>query len=297
MSNTINGINLAQIAQESLDVLQPIPFMLDSVSKNFSSETLGAGQTSITTRYVVAPTAQDITSGYAPTAISTVSRTMSFTNFWGFVVGLTDSEVMNAAVNIQNLFTQPAAITTVNKAENLVMSLITNSNYSAKVTKTSAQFDSDVVADLADTLSTANVIGPRTLVLSPTYYASLLKDTSVKSALAFGEGAPLPTGVVGRLHGMNIIVNTNIPNNSENLVGFALAPQAICVAARGITTPQNFPGLIENTVDARTGLPMQWRYWYNPDAASQDGSHNFSVATNFAYQVGVPANLVRIVSA
>ena len=60
---------------------------------------------------------------------------------------------------------------------------------------------------------------------------------------------------------------------------------------------QNFPGLIENTVDARTGLPMQWRYWYNPDAASQDGSHNFSVATNFAYQVGVPANLVRIVSA
>ena len=36
MSNTINGINLAQIAQESLDVLQPIPFMLDSVSKNFS---------------------------------------------------------------------------------------------------------------------------------------------------------------------------------------------------------------------------------------------------------------------
>ena len=50
-------------------------------------------------------------------------------------------------------------------------------------------------------------------------------------------------------------------------------------------------------MDARTGLPMQWRYWYNPDAASQDGSHNFSVATNFAYQVGVPANLVRIVSA
>lgn len=297
MSNTLNGVNLAQIAQKSLDVLQSVPILIDRFATDFSPETLGAGQTSITTRYVVAPSAQDIESGYSPTAVSTVSRTMTFSNFWGYVVGLTDSEVMASAINLQRLFVEPAAISTVNKAENLIMSCITNSNFSAKVTKTSAQFDSDVVADIADTLSTANVIGRRTLVLNPTYYASLLKDGSVKSALAFGEGAPLPTGMVGRLHGMDIVVSTNIPSNSENLVGFALAPQAIAVAARGIVTPQNFPGLVENTVDAKTGLPCQWRYWYNPDAASQPGSHNFSVACNFAYSVGNPANLVRIVSA
>ena len=177
------------------------------------------------------------------------------------------------------------------------MSCITNTNFTAKVTKTVAQFDSDVVADMAQTLSDANVIGPRALVISPALLANLLKDTSVKSAMNFGQGAPIVNGVIGQIHGMDVILSTNIPANSENLVGFACAPQAICVAARGVAVPQNFPGQIESTVDAASGLPLQWRYWYNPDAASQPGSHNFSVACVAGYQIGVPANLVRIVTA
>jgi hypothetical protein len=296
MSNTIAGVNLAAIAAESLQVLQSKPLLLSRISKNFSSDITPNGA-SITTRVPVAPSVQDISSGYSPTAISMTAYTVTCNQLYGYVVGLTDAEVTNSVVDIQRLFVQPSVVTTVNKVENALMATITNSAFSQKVTKTTAQFDSDVIADMVETLRTANVLGSLTLCISPALFANLMKDSSVKSAMAFGQGAPLPTGVVGQIHGADVIVNTNIPNNSENLVGFMCAPESLLIAARAVVVPQNFPGQILNDVEPQSGLPLQFRYWYNPDAASQPGSHNFSVATNYGVLPGVPANLVRIVTA
>ena len=296
--STLNGVNLAQIAQKSLSVLQARPSLLSRFSTSFSPEVSAGGQSTITTRYVVAPVVQDIASGYAPTAVSTISRTMTLNNFWGYVVGLTDTEVTESQIDIQRLFTGPSAISTVNKIEALVFALITNATYSQKATVTIANFDADVVADLAQTLNTANApSGNRTLVLLPTAVASLMKDSSVKSALNYGQGAPIVDGFVGRLHGFDVVMNSTIPTNSENLFGFACAPEALCVAARGVTTPMNFPGQVENVVEPMSGLPLQYRYWYNPDAASQPGSHNFSCSCVSGQIAGVPANLVRLVTA
>jgi hypothetical protein len=297
MSNTLNGVNLAQIAARSLKVLQARPTLLNRFAANFSPEVMGRGQSSITTRYVVAPTAQDISSGYAPTDVSTVSRTMTLNNFWGYVMGLTDTEVTQSQIDLQNLFIGPSVISTVNKLENLVMSVITNANYSTKRTAALANVDSDTIADMAADLNIANAGDNRVLVILPTVLQSLMKDSSIKSALAFGEGSPLPAGVIGRLHGMDVIVNNNIPSNSENLVGFACSPEAIAVAARGVTQPPYFPGQVEDTVDPVSGLPLQFRYWYDPNAANKPGSHNFSVASVLGYAVGVPGNLTRLVTA
>src|ERR1035437_1656668 len=153
MSNTLNGVNLAQIAQRSLNVLQARPVLLSRFCADFSPEVMGGGQSSITTRYVVAPVAHDISSGYAPTAVSTISRTMTLNNFWGYVVGLNDTEVTESMIDIARLFIQPSVITTVNKMESLVFSLITNAAYSSKSTVALANIDSGTIADIAATLN------------------------------------------------------------------------------------------------------------------------------------------------
>ena len=173
MSNTIAGVNLAAIAQESLPALQNLFAPLNGIATDFSSDISAAGA-SVTTRYPVKPTAVDLSGGYSPQGVETVAKTITLSNFFGFPYGFNDLERSKSAIDLNQLFVEPALQATGAKMFGDLWNLITSSNFNS-VGINPGNFNRDDLADLRATLNAAGApqMG-RAVVLNPTYFASLV---------------------------------------------------------------------------------------------------------------------------
>lgn len=294
-TNTLNGVNLTAIAQETLDTLVDLMFPLNAFTTDFSTEIAVEGS-AVTTRFATQPTSGSLSTGYAANAQNavTTSRTITLGDVKGLCLEFTDAEWSKSSINLYDIFIAPGANAIADDMLDDAMALITNANYTAKLTTTAANFDADDVADLAEDLTTAKVpkMG-RGLFLSPTYYAALAKDNSIQQAYAYGGSEAIRDNRVPRVHGFDVYEATNIPGNSENLTGFASHRQALIVAARTPATPADFPGEVVNVTEPQSGFTLQLRRWYSAD----DGKYRLSMGAIWGVQQGVVANLKRIVSA
>lgn len=296
LSNTLNGVNMTVIAQQALDVLQDINIPLGAFTTDFSPEVANEGS-AITTRVVTAPTAGDLSGGYAAAVqnTTTTAKTVTLGTFEGAVFGYTDSEWSKSSVNLFDQVIQPGVNAVVNGMIDDALALCTTTNYgAASFTGAASTFDADDVADLAQVLTTAKVPrNGRSLIVGPTYYAALAKDNAIQASYAYGGAEAIRENRVPRVHGFDVIEYTDIPSNSENLVGIACARQGIIIAARTPAIPDMFPGMIENVTDPASGLTLQIRKWYSPD----DGRHYLSIGAIWGVAVGVSGNLKLLASA
>ena len=175
-----------------------------------------------------------------------------------------------------------------------VMSEVTNANFSSKLTKGHALFDYDSVVDIKTLVDGNLAKANRSLVLNASYYNELLKDEGLKSKAVYG-GDVMKSGLMQNVAGFrNIYECTNIPSNSENLVGFACNPSAIAMGIRYLG-PQ--PGADYITampiVHPETGITIGLRKFYDKDA----GIMYLIYECNYGYETGQGDALVRIVSA
>ena len=293
MANTIGGINLAQIAQESLKTLVAESPLLAAFSTDFSAGVADAGE-SISTRVANSVTAVDASAGYDATDVTSTAKTITLSSHVHFTSAFTDLEVSRGGYSLlERTFARPAVYAVMNKMTGSVMELITAANFSANTIVASADFDSNDVADIAGALSAANVSrNERSLILGSAYHTALAKDDSVKSALAFGSSSAIQDGRVARLAGLDVYEYSAVPANSQNLVGFACNKEALLVASRQPSLPANFSGQVES-VTAPNGLTIQYRTWYE----NKEGKHYITATLIYGVAVGVPANLHRILSA
>ena len=296
MSNTLGGVNLAAIAQRSLDTLVPKLPALKVFTTDFSDEVAQKGA-SVTTRVASAPTVGALTTGYAANEqeSTTTAKTVTLGAVRGLVVGFTDEEWSKSSVRLDDIFIRPGVNAICGDMIATAMGLIKVAAFGAAgFVGAASAFDEDDVADLSKALTDANVPkDDRSLVLNTAFFNALLKQDAVKLAYAYGGSEAIRQGTIPNLHGFKVLEYTGVPNNSENLTGFACAPQGIIVAARVPATPDNFPGEIENAVDPETGFTLQLRKWYSADA----GKHFLSIASIYGAAVGVAGNLTRIVTA
>lgn len=302
MANSLNGINLQALAELSVDFLGQTFAPLRSVARDFTGDPSGSGE-SVVTRYASALTAQDLSGGYTSSDVTSSSVSISLNNMKGFSMGFTDYEVSRAAGDINwltSVFLQPAYETVVDSIMTEIVSKVVSANFSNATTSAASAFDSDDIADIAGALSGRKVPrGERSMVLSPTYYANVQKDTVVGAANTYGgtEGVREYNG--NRVHGFDLYEYTGAINGasstttSENLQGFALHPSAIAVAARFPAAPADSYVQTENVYDPAVGCPIQLRSWYDATA----GKHMVSVACLYGVAVGNAAALQRIKSA
>ena len=168
MANTIGGINLAAIAQNSLDVLLVEAFPLSAFTTDFSAEIADVGE-SVTTRVANSVTAGDATSGYTATDVTSTAKTITLNNHKHFTMAFTDLEIAKGGMTLlERTFVRPAVHAVVNSMMDAVLAQVLNANFSANVVVTASNFDADDVATLASDLTTLNV--PRTgrsLVVGP----------------------------------------------------------------------------------------------------------------------------------
>jgi hypothetical protein len=295
-TNTLGGVNLAALAEQSLDCLVDVLPRLQVFSTDFSADIASAGE-SVSTRVATQPTSASLATGYAANAqnSTTSAKTVTLGAVTGSVLGFSDAEWSKSNINLYDVFLKPGINAVANDMIDDVLAVITAANFGAAAfTGAAAGFDEDDVADIGKVLTDAKVPkGSRSLVLSTAYYNALLKRDAVKLAYAIGGTEAIRQGIIPNISGFQVLEYTDIPSNSENLVGFACAPQGIIIAARSPAVPANFPGEIMDVTEPDSGFTLQLRKWYSAD----DGQYYLSMAAMWGVAVGVAGNLKRIVSA
>lgn len=296
MSNTLNGINISKIAMKSLDFFGRSFYPLLAFHRDFSEEVKDQGD-NVTTRVPTAVTAVDVSGGYTAQNVATTAVTITMNKNKGFPWAFTDAELIKAAGNfdwLKSIFLQPAAEAVLKAMVDDSLALVTAANFATSRTVTAANWDADDAADCATDLSTNKAPkAERAMLLKPNYYGATIKDSVVEDLASSGSTEALREAEIRRLRGFNVFEYTDIPANGESLEGIAQHPSALCLAARTMITPTDFPGQILNVTEPVTGLPLQWRSWYSPN----DKKHFISVEAFYGVAVGNGAGLVRIVSA
>ena len=297
MANTLNGINLAAIADAAIDYLGSEHFPVNVFSTNFSNDVATRGE-SVTTRVVSSLTAQDVSSGYSGAAqdVTSTAITTTLSNFKGHVANFTDLEITKAGDGkwLMDHFYEPTKEATMKALLDDLLALITDANFTNKTTVSAALFDADIVADIAGALTSRKVMQrDRALLLDPTYYTSLSKDASIHDLSAYGNTDAIKDGRLTRVRGFAVHQYESIPGNSENLEGFAVGKSGLVVAVRPVFRPEVGHVAVENRVEPNTGLPFQFRMWYDPNA----GKTYMSAGFLYGVSVGDAPALQRIVSA
>lgn len=268
MANTIAGVNLAQIAQESLPGLQSLFAPIAALTTDFSTDVRDAGE-SVTTRYPTKPTAADMSSGYKTAAsdVAMTKATITLDTHYGFTYGFTDVERSKSSINLNNLFVQPALQALGDKVFGDVWDLITTANFATESTITAANFDRDNLVDLGATLTSAKKAPQtgRAIFLNPSYYGSLVK--TLNSAEFPGMSSDKSEANVPRVAKFDSYETDLADANSENLAGFAFQKSSLLMAGRTVDAEMaGQAGIeVETVVIPGLGLPVQFRRWYDSD--------------------------------
>ena len=185
-----------------------------------------------------------------------------------------------------NAFTPTAANAISEACLAEIAALITNANYSSYSATGAALSYAEVVA-AKGVLDAAKASDTRALILNPTYANNLLTDAQIAAAYALGAQV-IQSGQIGQIGGMSVYQWSSLPNNSENLAGFACGSDAIAVAS-GLPMSE-IPGFeTAVAVDADTGLGIQIIM-----GQEQSGYFNVTATLLFGAAKGRATSLVRL---
>jgi len=292
MGNTIAGVALAEIAQESLSALESVFMPLNSVATDFSADISARGE-SVTTRYPSNPTAQNLASGYTRTDVSTTSRTVNLDTFYGFVWGFNDLERSKSAIMLNDLFIQPAATALGRKVFGDLWNLVTVANFTAEKEVSANDFSRSTLIDLSAELTIAGVPSEgRSIITNPTYYGSILK--TLNTAEFPGFIAEKAEGSVPRVSKFSVYESDLADANAEALAAFAFHRNALLMAARRVdSTGAATVGIeVEDMVIPGLNLPVQMRRWYDGNS----GELKYSLGLLYGVSKGRGEFGVRVVT-
>ena len=295
MANVLGGINLAQIAQQTLETLSAEMPVVSAFTTDFSADVADVGE-SVSTRVATAVSAGDATSGYSSSDVTSTAKTITLNKHKHFTAKFTDLEIAKGGLNmLERTFVRPAVHAVVNAMMDDLMALVTNANFADEVVIAAASFGADDVADLAGDLTTKNVPkSDRALVIKPTYFSSLASDNAIQASYAYGNPDAIRDNVVPKVHGFNVYEYSDIPENqyshtpsggsaaNYNLQGFACGPEALLIAGRQPALPENWAGAVESVQEPGTGVTLQLRNWYE----GKDGAQYITATMIYGVAVG-----------
>ena len=290
MSNTLAGINLQVVAQDSLTTLLAEFPLIQKFTTNFSGEIANRGE-SVTTRIAQTVTAGDVgSSGYTVTDVTSEAKTITLNKHKAFVMGFGDGEVAKGGYDVlRRTFMRPAAHSVAKAVLADIFALTTAANFDqvgtsgVGYTGTAAAFDADAVADLAQHLTDKdNPMDGRIVIVKPSLFTALSKDVDIKAQYASGTNAPLTENLLPRIHGFEINQYSALPDAGvTNQKGIFCTPEALLIATRLPATPTNWYGNVATATDDASGLSIQLREWYDGDAGQQ------KIAMTILYGVAV----------
>lgn len=296
MANSLATLAPAQlIAQRILDtLLEEYPF-LQYIGGDYSAENAEFGR-AIKVQCPTAFTAGTYSraNGYAPIDAAQSEFSVTINKHPYVTYSFDDQERSSTAVPLIERFAQAGAAAIGSAVVHDLMALVISTSYASSTSVAVADFNRQSVITMGKALNVRKVpsVG-RVTVLNSDYYGALCEDTT----LVANPGSPADTvrsGSLGNVHGFRTFEYPQLPDNAENLAGFALQPGALLVATRLPTPPADgtFAGDIAVVRDDKSGLALQVRTWY--DALKGQEFRTFTLMYGVA--VGDAARMQRLVA-
>lgn len=258
MPNTLTNVQDIKVAQRALQPFTAALLPMRAFSTNFSPDP--ADKLDTVRVPVVAPPAQssDFAGSYTANPDSTISVIPVVLNRHKFKsVHVTAREAAATALNVLDTLVSAAVKQLAQDVLQDIFSAITAANYGAPVIPALAAADFDYRKLLAIREACSEVKMPvtdRSVVLDSAYYTNLLGDEIVAKSYMPAVAQPgVVDAQIRRLAGFDLHETLILPDNGENLVGFAAHPSGMAVAMRYLTPVANYDEAGAVT-DPETGL-------------------------------------------
>lgn len=285
------------ITQKAIEAFVAELAPLRAFSTDFSGETAAKGAA------IQVPIAANITAGNTENAyenednVGLNSVTVPLTSYAKATAGLTDKQFANSSAARLEIFAVQQAKAVARKIITDAWGIINSFAYPQVVVKGLASFTSADVRAMRVILDKSNVpISDRALILFPDQYDKLTGDTTITiaSALHYGGTEVVREGMIPRFLGFEMFNSNIVPQNGQNLVGFAVHPSAMAIAVRSLV-PQEPSEYLESRVvtDEATGIGLGYRRHYS----AAKGTHYCTFEAIYGAVAAVPSGLCRLVTA
>lgn len=272
MANTLTDVQDLRIADKFLEAFVAELTALRAFSTDFTPEFAKRGKTVNVPVIGAANASYDFAGSYSANADSDVQGIpVVLDRHKVQSLHLTDKEVSESSwVSMERL--------AISKARQLaqdvltdIWSLVTIANYGAASIPglAATDFNSDSVLGIRQACAAAKMpANDRALILDSSYYSNLLGDAKISNSYLNQMAKPsLMEARIPRVYGFDIYETTIMPDNAENLVGFAAHPRGIAVAMRYLQPIDSSAYLDAGPVtDQATGITLGYRKYYDTDS-------------------------------
>ena len=284
MPNTNATVNAALIAQTALTTLLAKFPILARIATDFSGASVKFNQDIVT--HIVTPTvAQNFNpaTGYVPDDQAQVDVPVKIDKHAYAGYAITDVERSTSEIDLNQRYADKVAYALGRKVCDDLMALIIAANFANETAVNAADFKRDTVVDIGTKLNKRFIpdMG-RFMFVNSDYYNSLQKDEALyKAYITPQAGNVVVSGMLPDVNGFVVIEYAALPENAEDLMGFAGIREGLIMAARVPDVPKNTGDTVIRVVtDPRTGLAVQVRDRYDGRLGKQEVS--FTLMYGFA---------------
>lgn len=297
MANTITDLKDVRISQNALLPWMETLLPLSAFSTNFSPDAADKLDT-VKVPVIGAPSAaSDYAGDYTANADSEASSVAVTLDRHKYkTVHLTAKEAATTSIPLLEKLVTTAAQQLAIDVMSDIFTSITAANFGTPaIPAISAEdFGYKTIIKIREACAAAKMPqDSRALVLDNSYFSALLADDIVaKSFITPLAQQGVVEAKVNRIAGFNVFETGCVPDNGENLVGFAAHPSSLAIAMRYLTPIANYDeaGAVTDPV---TGLTFGYLRYTD----TKSNKVYITLEALYGFKVVRPAGLLRIVSA
>lgn len=297
MANTITDLKDVRISQNALLPWMETLLPLSAFSTNFSPDAADKLDT-VKVPVIGAPSASsDYAGDYTANADSEASSVAVTLDRHKYkTVHLTAKEAATTSIPLLEKLVTTAAQQLAIDVMSDIFTSITAANFGTPaIPAISAEvFGYKTIIKIREACAAAKMPqDSRALVLDNSYFSALLADDIVaKSFITPLAQQGVVEAKVNRIAGFNVFETGCVPDNGENLVGFAAHPSSLAIAMRYLTPIANYDeaGAVTDPV---TGLTFGYLRYTD----TKSNKVYITLEALYGFKVVRPAGLQRIVSA
>lgn len=297
MANTITDLKDVRISQNALLPWMETLLPLSAFSTNFSPDAADKLDT-VKVPVIGAPSASsDYAGDYTANADSEASSVAVTLDRHKYkTVHLTAKEAATTSIPLLEKLVMTAAQQLAIDVMSDIFTSITAANFGTPAIPAIAaeDFGYKTIIKIREACAAAKMPqDSRALVLDNSYFSALLADDIVaKSFITPLAQQGVVEAKVNRIAGFNVYETGCVPDNGENLVGFAAHPSSLAIAMRYLTPIANYDeaGAVTDPV---TGLTFGYLRYTD----TKSNKVYITLEALYGFKVVRPAGLQRIVSA
>lgn len=273
MSNSIGGLTLQVVAEESLLTLVPELVPLTEIAVTDFGNLVAERGTTVHTRYAAAFSATTFVDadGFVSSAANSTDVPVTIADLNYVDVSFNDYEASTLTLErLRRLFFAPMANAVQKSLFDSVLGLVTAANFSATAySGAKADFNRVAIANAATSLTKANLPHEgRKLLLSPDAMGQLVQDPSVAATYSYGVSDVIQNNAIDkRLHGFSVTEYNGFPTSgtpfTQGLNGIASCKEGLVIVTRVPAGPTTGGGEQMVVTDPKSKFSFALRYWYD----------------------------------